>query len=313
VKYAPGNDPFVITVGAVALMKHGLGIDAAVAPWSAYGYTYDGFLKPEVVAPGRYMVGPVPASSTLAAQLPDHVTAPGYMELSGTSFSAPVVAGTVAQMLALHPTWTPDQVKGALMVTTRPASKDSPPLSSGVGEVNADRAIKLSRTPPNPNKALDQFVKPDAATGGLSFDAVSWYDAATASVSWDSVSWMDVSWNDAAFNAVSWQDVSWQDVSWQDVSWNDISWSDATADVSWEDAAEADASAPAPQLTDDAAQALLCDPQLNDTLDPSCTASTSSTDASTTSPPSTDASTTTAASTDTTATSTDAQPTSTTP
>ena len=90
------------------------------------------------------------------------------MELSGTSFSAPVVAGTAAQMLAAHPTWTPDQVKGALMLTTRPASKDSPKLSTGAGEVNADRAIKLNRTPPNPNLALDRFVKPDAVNGGMS-------------------------------------------------------------------------------------------------------------------------------------------------
>jgi hypothetical protein len=34
--------------------------DDTTAPWSAYGYTYDGFAKPEIGAPGRYMVGPVP-------------------------------------------------------------------------------------------------------------------------------------------------------------------------------------------------------------------------------------------------------------
>ena len=75
----------------------------------------DGFVKPEIAAPGRYMVGPVPAGSTLAAERPASVVAPGYMELSGTSFAAPVVSGTAAQLLALQPDWTPDQVKGALM------------------------------------------------------------------------------------------------------------------------------------------------------------------------------------------------------
>ena len=70
--------------------------DDSVAPWSAYGYTPDGFWKPEISAPGRYMVGPVPATSYLPLSRPDKVTAPGYMQLSGTSFSAPVVSGAAA-------------------------------------------------------------------------------------------------------------------------------------------------------------------------------------------------------------------------
>ena len=272
VKYAPGNDPFVITVGAVALQKNGWGSDAVVAPWAAYGYTFDGFLKPEVVAPGRYSDGPVPTSATLTSERPDHVVAPGSMELSGTSFSAPVVAGTAAQMLALHPGWTPDQVKGVLMATTRPTAQ-SPVDSTGVGEVNAGRAVVYGRTPPNPNRALDRFVKPDALNGGYAFDAVSWFDAATGSVSWDSVSWSDISWSDVSWSSISWQDISWTDVSWQDVSWNDISWSDS--DVSWEDAAEGDASQPAPQLTDAAAQALQCDPYVGDPSAAACQTSSS--------------------------------------
>src|SRR4029079_19361178 len=101
-------------------------------------------------------------------------------------------------------------------------SKDSPPLSTGAGEISVDRAMKITRTPPNPNLALDRFLKPDTVNGGMTFDAVSWYDAATASVSWDSVSWQDVSWDSVSWQDVSWQDVSWSDVSWQDMSMNDI-------------------------------------------------------------------------------------------
>src|SRR5882672_8599355 len=61
VKYAPGNDPFVITVGALDLGGSAKVNDDSIAPFSAYGYTYDGFYKPEIAAPGRYMVGPIPA------------------------------------------------------------------------------------------------------------------------------------------------------------------------------------------------------------------------------------------------------------
>src|SRR6185312_10841628 len=48
VLYAPGNDPFVITVGAVDLGGTSKAKDDLVAPWSAYGYTPDGFYKPDV-------------------------------------------------------------------------------------------------------------------------------------------------------------------------------------------------------------------------------------------------------------------------
>jgi serine protease AprX len=235
VKYAPGNDPFVITVGAVDLGTSGYRYDDSVAYWSAYGYTYDGFWKPDVSAAGRYMIGPVPPSSTLPAERPEKVTAPGYMELSGTSFAAPVVAGTAAQLIARHPTWGPDQVKGALMASARPIPLAAP-FQGGVGEINAYSA-NLVLGAGNPNQALEQFVRPDPAGGPPVFDAVSWYDAAVANVSWDSVSWTDVSWDSVSWDSVSWDTVSWSDVSWADVSWSDVSW----ADVSWSDSAKEDA------------------------------------------------------------------------
>ena len=67
VLYAPGNDPFVITVGADDVSGSVSMNDDTAAPWSVYGHTIDGFAKPELAAPGRYMIGPVPPTSTLAA------------------------------------------------------------------------------------------------------------------------------------------------------------------------------------------------------------------------------------------------------
>src|SRR6185436_874806 len=102
----PGSfmfDPLVITVGATDTGKSMSTFDDTTAPWSAYGYTLDGFAKPDVSAPGRYIIGPVPPSATLYSERSDHIASPGYMELSGTSFSAPIVSGLAALILGRHP------------------------------------------------------------------------------------------------------------------------------------------------------------------------------------------------------------------
>src|SRR5262245_40107163 len=213
------------------------------------------------------MVGPVPTGSTLVTERPDHVVSLGYMQLSGTSFAAPVVAGAAAQILARHPNFTPDQVKGALMVSANPLP-NAAPQSVGVGELRMDRSAFVLN-PPNPNLGLDQFVTVDPQTGSPFLDAVSWFDAARANVSWNSVSWNSVSWSEADFDAVSWASVSWSSaawatVSWSDVSWNDVSWSDVSwNDTSYEDAAEGDANNEGGYaLTQDQLDRIMSDPEM---------------------------------------------------
>ncbi len=239
VMYAPGNDPFVMTVGALDLGGSIFRSDDTAAPWSAWGYTEDGFAKPEVGAAGRYMIGPVPLTSTLVTQRPDHVVAPGYMELSGTSFAAPVVAGAAAQILARHPSWTPDQVKGALMLTAKPLPS-AVPGSAGVGGVSAYSAAMLTSAP-DANAALRRFVNSSGSGGDLRFDTASWLAAVSADASWAAASWADASWADASWSTASWADASWSDASWADASWADASWADASwADASWADTSHED-------------------------------------------------------------------------
>src|SRR6266550_3044086 len=227
VPFAPGNDPFVITVGASDTGKSVSTNDDVAAPWSAWGYTLDGFAKPDVSAPGRYMVGPVPVTSTLYSERADHIVEPGYMELSGTSFSAPIVSGVAALILGKHPEFTPDQVKGALMVGTKPMPQAAG-LSEGVGEVNASRSID-TLNPPNPNRALNAFLVTNPLTGSRAFDAASWAAKAKADASWADASWAAASWADTALAAASWADLSLGSASWADNAGDEVPAPDAGA------------------------------------------------------------------------------------
>jgi serine protease AprX len=228
VLYAPGNDPFVLTVGADDLGNTVDAADDTAAPWSAWGYTYDGFAKPEISAPGRYLIGPVPAGSTLATTRPEAVVSPGYMELSGTSFASPIVAGAAAYLLALNPKWKPDDIKGALMLGATP-EPNAIPGSAGVGLVDLAAAGEIKK-PPNPNLALDQFVRPDTKTPGPIpvFDTSAWQAAALRNPNWDAPTWNAAAWGSAAWGSAAWGSAAWGSAAWGSAAWGTAAWGTST-------------------------------------------------------------------------------------
>ncbi len=99
---------------------------------TAFGHA----LNPDVSAPGGQVL-----SSTLP-----NIDASRFAVFDGTSMAAPHVTGVVAQLLQLHPTWTPQQVKSALVATAGPAWADTamtteaPVTLEGGGLVSAPNA-----------------------------------------------------------------------------------------------------------------------------------------------------------------------------
>ena len=230
VQYAPANDPFVITVGATDTNGTVSTADDFAAPWSAWGATNDGFAKPEIAAPGRYMFGPTPpGGGAMLAQLPDRLVSPGYMWMSGTSFAAPVVSAAAAYVLAQHPTWTPDQVKGALMVSAASPAGYTAGGALGVGEVQAGAAATTADGTANPNLGLDQFLVTDPNTGLRQFDGDTWHTTAANDPAWNAMSWASMSWASASWSSMSWASMSWASMSWASMSWASMSW----ASMSW--------------------------------------------------------------------------------
>jgi serine protease AprX len=216
-RYAPANDPYVITVGAADDVGTPSPRDDALAWFSSFGTTQDGFAKPDLVAPGRHIVGPlVSQGARLAKRFPDKVVTPGYIQLSGTSAAAPVVAGAVALLVQARPWLTPDQLKWLLTSTARPLGS-----GAGAGELDVNAAARWSGTMGSANRGLI----PNRIVGLAYLSAVG-----RPTVSWDSVSWDSVSWDSVSWDSVSWDSVSWDSVSWDSVSWDSVSWDSVLGD-----------------------------------------------------------------------------------
>jgi subtilisin family serine protease len=76
-------------------------------------------IKPDITAPGvQILAGDIPIEGDPA----DGGGPAGefFQAINGTSMSAPHVAGSALLLKALHPDWTPGQIKSALMTTARP-------------------------------------------------------------------------------------------------------------------------------------------------------------------------------------------------
>ncbi|GAB4245325.1 MAG: hypothetical protein Kow00109_21340 [Acidobacteriota bacterium] len=102
-----------------------------IADFSSRGPGYEGAVKPDLVAVG---------SAVLSAALPTGFT----LTLNGTSFAAPMVAGAAALLRQLHPDWTPEQIKSALMTTAAPVVMRTDGTPAGIYEAGAGR-LDLSR------------------------------------------------------------------------------------------------------------------------------------------------------------------------
>jgi serine protease AprX len=204
--YPPANDPFVITVGASDMMGTVLPTDDRLAPWSSYGITQDGHAKPDVVAPGRAMIAPLSYfDAGLVATRPDRVVDSQYMILSGTSMSAPVVAGVAALAFQAHPEWTNDQVKWLLMNTAAKLGDQQNPLpGQGAGLVNA-AAIVTYRNPPSfANQGLVRSDLLVVANGETVYTSANWSTANWSTANWSTANWSTANWSTANWSTANW-------------------------------------------------------------------------------------------------------------
>jgi len=156
----PGNVPYVITVGAMTdNYTESDPSDDKLATFSAAGPTFEGFVKPEIVAPGGHLSGLMAFDTQIVQEHPEFHDGGRYFEMSGTSQAAGVVSGVAALILSQDPSLTPDEVKCRLMDSAHTAFNDKGELAysvfqQGSGVVNAKSAL-ASTANACANQALD--------------------------------------------------------------------------------------------------------------------------------------------------------------
>jgi serine protease AprX len=150
---APGNAPWVLTVGAFDDKGTLDGSDDAVASFSSRGPALiDGTAKPDLVAPGVAIESLGDPGTLLYQARPAarrwgtvRTASEPYLALSGTSMAAPIVAGTVALMLQANPSLTPENVK-TILQRTAVSNRRYDQLTQGAGFLNARAAVEMARS-----------------------------------------------------------------------------------------------------------------------------------------------------------------------
>ncbi len=233
---SPGNDPYVLTVGAVDTKQTADTSDDTVATYSSWGPTlFDETAKPDVVAPGNRLVSlRVPGSYIdtnfpanlipVSSYVPDASgdARPAYLMLSGTSTSAPVVAGVAALLIEKDPSLSPGDVKHRLMESADPISGASP-YQQGAGVVDVAKALK------DTGKAFGYGLSSDLGSGLtiLTQDTYARWETRV----WSQYGWTKFKWTKFKWTKFKWTKFKWTDVAWTKFKWTKFKWTQAQYDA----------------------------------------------------------------------------------
>jgi serine protease AprX len=244
----PAFDPYVVSVGAVDDRGTTTTLDDVLSDFSSRGNTKR---RVDFSAPGRSVVSLRAPGSFIDVHYPTARVGTSLFKGSGTSQTAAVVSGAIADLLQARPTLTPDQVKAlcrsnaldlfgsdanaagagrlmAALTVIKPiplSSRQSFTPSTGVGTLESARGAS--------HLTLDGV----ALTGekdifGNAFSTAAWAQASATRTAWSGGKWMGVAWTGDGWSTTngvpSWSGRAWSGRAWSGGSWNGRAWSGNT-------------------------------------------------------------------------------------
>jgi serine protease AprX len=232
---SPGDDPLVITVGALDDMATAPPGDDEMTDFSGVGPTTpDGWVKPDLATSGRSVVSLAAPGSTIFSNNPQAMVGSANFAGSGTSFSAAITSGAAALVLADHPGLTPNQLKARLLGNTTPGPVGNP-FVDGHGALSAyaaatsgpmDLAQSTSGlTPPRRGYPVSLAPTGPVDTWNRSlWSGTSWSELPSAGWAWNGYEWNGFAWNGWAWTGGLWNGWAWNGASWDAPAWDGSAW-----------------------------------------------------------------------------------------
>ena len=237
----PADDPVVLSVGAYDDKQNTDPADDSVSAWSARGSST--LAKPDLVAPGRYIVAARALGSYVEQNNPKALYSPSYIRGSGTSQAAAVAAGAAALLVAARPTLTPDEVKNVLKSTASPianftstdqgagrmrldlalAATPDPAFvqtarSTGLGSINASRGGRYVQTDCGNDGTIDVIL------GEIDVRCETWNGSAWTGSAWTGSAWTGSAWTGSAWTGSAWTGSAWTGSAWTGSAWTGGYW-----------------------------------------------------------------------------------------
>ncbi len=247
--HKPGDDPFVLTVGAADLNNTRWTGDDVVAAFSSRGTTPDGVAKPDLVAPGTSILGIRAVGSTIDRARPAARYNRHYLKGSGTSQATAIVSGVAALLYQADPTLRPDVAKAALVNTAQRYLAGQ--AGAGAGLVDAKAAVAAVERRTDRSRPANQGLRRSTGRGSLeaSRGSLRAYtdldgDGAPEPIAgevdalgraWDAASWTATPWTPATSSRSPWSRLVAEAPGWDVERWGGDSWSGMGLDAeSWQ-------------------------------------------------------------------------------